>query len=233
MGARVCIVRLVLCAGVCLLAVGPARGDDIRPPVWRGSDSTTMSIFDDWPGDENLYEPDTFVQVPASPLLYVAEAEVDGAAASVLASYQGRDNVLEMSKDALLVFFLDNFDQYNPRKIVQMQVTYHNSGCAPWWLYVDYFWDGDDDDFNTPLFELSDLAEYDQGDGWKTLVFSFFIEPNPWEEEVALKFYDFGATEKLTCYVDQVVIDTICPEPGTMGLLAIGGVALIGRRRRR
>jgi hypothetical protein len=226
-------MSLLACAAVWLLTAGVAWADDLRPPVWRGADSTTLSVFDDWAGEDNLYEPDSFVQVPSAAGLYVAEAEVDGPASAVLGLYEGRTNVLEMSKAATLVFFLDNFDQDNPMKIVQMQITYHDSGCAPWWLYVDYSWDGDDDDFNTPLFELQDRVEYDQGGGWKTLAFSFFIEPNPWEEEVEIRFFDYGATWKTSCYIDQVVIDTICPEPATMSLLVVGGWALLRRRRPR
>ena len=34
-------------------------------------------------------------------------------------------------------------------------------------------------------------------------------------------------------FVDQLVVDTICiPEPATMSLLALGGLALLRRKRR-
>jgi len=214
---------------------GPALADDVRVPAWRGSPGSVLTEFDTWataPADPAVFVPDSFTQWPADPLLDGAIAEPDGVGAQVLASFESRSTVLELPKDRTLMIELDNFDQQNPYKTVQVQITYHDSGCAPWWLYVDYAWDNDDDDFDLPIHDLQDKVTYDLENGWKALAFTFAIEPNPWEEQIEVRFFDFGAATKTVSYIDQVVVDTIClPEPGSLALFALVGLALAGRRR--
>jgi len=66
--------------------------------------------------------------------------------------------------------------------------------------------------------------------GWVTAAYEFTIEPNPLWEEIYLKF-EFSPNPTPAAYVDQVVIDTWCiPEPATLGLLFVGGLALVRRR---
>ena len=54
------------------------------------------------------------------------------------------------------------------------------------------------------------------------------IEPNPTIEEIIISGDPvFGSM------IDQIVVDTICiPEPATLSLLALGGLAVLVRRRR-
>jgi hypothetical protein len=69
--------------------------------------------------------------------------------------------------------------------------------------------------------------------GWRTDAYEFIIEPNPRWEKIGLKFRRMGVEGpfEVGAYIDQVVIDTICPEPASLALLAFGGLALLRRRR--
>ena len=60
---------------------------------------------------------------------------------------------------------------------------------------------------------------------WYTYNYGLTIEPNPTSETVTI-------TVPECAVIDQIVVDTICiPEPGTLGLLVLGGLAVLRRRR--
>ena len=60
---------------------------------------------------------------------------------------------------------------------------------------------------------------------WVHSTYLIHLEPNPAWEIVKIDG---------TLVVDEIVIDTICfPEPAAMGVLAVGGLALLRRRKQR
>ena len=70
------------------------------------------------------------------------------------------------------------------------------------------------------------VPQWQESNGWYTYNWGLTIEPNPEYEDIAITV-PFGTS------IDQIVVDTICttPEPATMGLLLLGGLALLRRRR--
>ena len=81
--------------------------------------------------------------------------------------------------------------------------------------------------YTTGVFDTGLPPVQHPNNNWYTYNYGLTIEPNPEWEDVVIEF-------PFDTYVDQVVIDTICtPEPATLAMLAIGGMALIRRRRRK
>ncbi len=72
------------------------------------------------------------------------------------------------------------------------------------------------------------VPSWQEQNGWYTYNWGLTIEPNP-------EFEDIVITVPWGTSIDQIVVDSICitPEPVTMGLLAIGGLTLLTRNRRR
>ncbi len=121
---------------------------------------------------------------------------------------------------------------------IDVTVDNHNPPNDFKWMWVQLTWaqefeNGIDEPTFYDLNPAADLAwpvtktnEMDWGDGWKTSVYEWRIYPNPVDE-----FFTIGVSD-LGILVDELVIDTWCiPEPGTLSLLAFGGLFIARRRR--
>lgn len=207
-----------------LLLAGPVVADDIFAPTWRGTENTLTAEWDTWKGTDGA--PDWWTCNPAT-LDYEPCVEYN----VLLEEYMGRNDVVAAGYDDDILFELDNYNNDNPEKWIRIQITYYHDGTGEQGLpiAIDLWTDEVDNEY----IQISSVEWYEhEGElgaltGWITEAYDIIIYPNPDWEEIGLKFDVYPA------YVDQVVIDTKCvPEPMTLSLLAIGGLALIRRRRK-
>ena len=195
--------------------------DDVMPPVWRGEDRT---VFAEWNFANVDWTPDSWSSNPGG--LDTPVYRLRDVPPSVFhESYASRENVWQINADYGLGFWIPNFSG-GEYKTIQVQITYLADDEAgnvfpgvniplenPWWFG-----------------ELSDSVAHT--DSWITDVYLVEIQPNPASEYVYLFAEDSLGDPYYPAYIDQVVIDTICvPEPATLGLLLIGGLALLRGRR--
>lgn len=207
-------VTLMLSA-VLMLVVGPAMADDLFPPDWRGEPNSQTAEWDTW---LTCGEPDDWISNP--PEIGMPSGEWGNRHDE----FAGRFGVLDIGADDEVKFDLDNYNNNNPEKLIRIQITFNAiEGGRP--IAVDICVNNEPDDMYVPL---APVETHDHGMGWVTEAYDIVLMPNPESETIGLKFASYPA------FVDQVVIDTICiPEPATMGLLVLGGIGVLMRRRRK
>ncbi len=217
---------LLICLGVLVLS-SIALADDVFPPTWRTQYGTMMTEWDSWTGFPSAISPDVITGNPSVP--------PGGANAVAAGSTQfratdlNRTNVLLMSDQDGIIFNLDNFDTPNPFKFVRIQITYNITDAVAGIPSGFDVWTPGHPDVLYPANMVA-TTEADE-DGWVTSAYDFTLEPNPIEESIGLKFVSKAENPyPFLARVDQVVIDTWCPEPATMSLLILGGLALLRRR---
>jgi len=206
-------MRNLLVFGLALVIPAlPALADDFLPPTWRGADRTVMA---EW-GFGTALSPapaDDFVSVPSG--LVAPNATITPAqGASWMQTWGGRTGVWPLSGEIEIPF--PNFTD-GDRKDVYIQLTWWEAICGP----------GPTVTIQVPdkLPVTATLLFSDNlGEGWYHSIYAGTIIPNP-EMEIIRISGDI--------YMDQVVIDTICPEPGTMFLLGLAALGTLIRRRRK
>ncbi|MDK1032244.1 MAG: PEP-CTERM sorting domain-containing protein [Planctomycetia bacterium] len=228
-------IYLSALAGVVLFACAAAFADDPFAPPWDGEPGSQYWEWADWGQFPGPMAPDDGDTSPPDGVTDVGDPyALAGAGATFLPDFAGRSNVVALGQHDDLIFHSDNYDIENPVKYVRVQITYNafhvNSASAD-----DSLGFGAPLGFNVwvddgnPLFIAAqevDATEPDN-DGWLTVAYDFDLTPNPFWEEIGLKFEGYPA------YVDQVVIDTWCtPEPATMALMG-AGLAVVGLLRRK
>ena len=206
--------------------------DDVNPPIWRGQESTTSQVWEfNYDSDPNSYEryyapdrpapgglpplPDTHATVFPGDPEWMPIDDIHNS---------GRIGIWGLS--GWIDVFVNNYDDPNEFKWVWVQLTWASDvvGETPSPTFIN-------------MAPAADLAwpvtltdQIDWGDGWFTSTYQWRIYPNPVDEVFTISYFD--ANNRAAIIVDQLVIDTWCvPEPATLGLFLVGGLALLRRRR--
>lgn len=204
----------VLCIIGVLALANVAVADDYNPPEWRGAENTTLAI---WEFDSDLatVAPDSYVNTEGTPMLTV---EGSYPFTAWLPEDYGHSGVWKF--EDFIRIDIPNFDNSNPLKEIWIQLTYATDSIAQGFPPIILTQPGG----SSPI-----LVDQEAVDGiyWHE-TYSITIEPNPDLETIYIQ------PRNCTFFIDEIVIDTICrvPEPTTICLLGLGGLALLRRRRR-
>jgi len=215
------LIILAAIASLALTGTG-ALADDIVIPWWRdGKDpnpETNKSTLQWWEfGDNssaNVPAEDGYVN-PQDALLI---ANIFPPATWTSGPLFGRSGVWSLSEGAIMTLQIPNYTD-GPEKKIWIQLT---------WMPQQE----DAEPSANLMLTLPPYTFFDEslvttqplgGDGWMHSTYLIVVQPNPSLEAINITG---------DIYVDEVVVDTICPEPATMALLGLA-VPFVLRRRRR
>ena len=226
-----------------LLMALPAMADDVLPPDWRGQQNTITAGWDQFsptgigPGQQII---------PGNMLDTEPQGAFDGLLIGGVASwnsgcwvyqnYNGRQGVIEVNPGTGLgpvSIGLVNFDFPNPEKKIRLQITFQGTGV------MDFYVTSGPGSLPDPVpffpwtkYDAVVSESYDHGDGWQTSAYDIILPENPGWENIMLDWGYNTGPQTWACWIDQIVIDTQCvPEPASLCLLSLGGLALLIRRR--
>jgi hypothetical protein len=212
-----------------MLTAGPAFGQDLDPPSWRGGPLTTYEQWD-FSGGPSGGAPDVtpFYNPYGTPTWSTSGDATWSAVGPVTStSYAARTNVwlLQNGGSGIADGINDarDFASTIGCKVVDFGITYY--GDAPI-VSIDPI--PGDGDFTTTLDDIDTIP---QPDGWTFARYDFtlYAQDSPSAEACEIASSASGAT-----YLDGIVIDTqVVPEPTSLAVLALAGAMAAARRPRR
>ncbi len=148
----------------------------------------------------------------------------DGQGTGTLNGWHANDEVGGFST---LLITIPNTPDANPIKEIFLQITSSKGPSTPYGGGdpVTVGGNGPNPSGYTSGTFSTGRPHYGEGNNWYTYNYGLTIMPNPESEVISI-------TVPYCTVIDQIVVDTRCvPEPMTMSLLAVGGLALIRRKR--
>ena len=215
---QVMLRTLVPGVSILVLLSVVASAHDVVQPDWRGEDGTT---FQEWTFD-NDDNPVTLTNAYGDATATITVGEYGEGWLWDL-GFSEQTGIWDIGgTDGGIVLDIDNRPEPLDYKEIWLQVTY-------------YKWSGFSDvpvidvvgaDFMSDQTRSVEEDPLSPGNGWFLYQSVWKIEPNPVNERIILTGPAVGSR------IDQIVVDTICvPEPTTIGLLLIGGLMVLRKRR--
>jgi len=125
-------------------------------------------------------------------------------------------------------FHINNFMDQNPEKWVWDEIYYYTSANASI-LHALYACPPPPDGVMVTQDNKVNVYSIGGGDPGMHENLDGRIKPNPFCEEIIIDFFVPAGEE---AYIDSFEVATMCiPEPATMAILTLGGLALLRRRR--
>jgi hypothetical protein len=216
---RKSLIVLVAMTSLALTSAG-VLADDIVIPWWRhGKDPNPVlnkSTLQEW-----LFSTNDSLFVPPEPGFVNPQPAMLSASISAPAIWDteisGRTGVWSLSEGATMAFQIPNYSGGLEKKIwIQLTWMPEQQGGEPTFGQL----------MTLPPYTLLEetlVTEQPLDNGWIHSTYMILVRPNPQLEVVNI----LG-----DIYVDEVVVDTICPEPATMVLLGLAVPFVLKRRRR-
>jgi hypothetical protein len=209
------ILRALVAAGVFAVLAAPALAIPVFDPPW-----VTTPTDPRWQGGAHTFQAWEFTQNPTGPVIVNNPYGTPNIHWPTGATYP--DNVVgpdgtttiptwHIGQDGVITIEIPNNPEDRMFKVIHLQITSDKATGQP---------------TSSPggAFTSTGIANH-APTAWYTYAYELTIQPNPPSETITIPVI-------FSTNIEEIIITTICnPEPGSLALLMLGGVALLRRRR--